>query len=68
MLYVWMPEGNAAWRWWVGDSTGLIALSEWQLADNWDALLSATAVNPQREVTVFFPSSSAQLLQRTMSR
>jgi len=68
MLYVWMPEGNAAWRWWVGDATGLIALSEWRLADNWDALLSATAVDPQREVTVFFPSSSAQLLQRNMSR
>lgn len=68
MLYVWMPEGNAAWRWWVGDATGLIALSEWQLADNWDALLSATAIEPQRDVTVFFPSSSAQLLQRTMSR
>lgn len=68
MLYVWMPEGNAAWRWWSGTSTGLIPLSDWQIAENWEALLTATAVNPQREVTVFFPTSSAQLLQRTMSR
>lgn len=68
MLYVWMPEGNAAWRWWIGESAEWIALSEWQIAENWEALLNATAVNPQRDVTVFFPSSSAQLLQRTMSR
>lgn len=69
MLYVWMPEGDAAWRWWVGmELAATMLLSEWQVADNWEALLTDTAVNPQREVTVFFPSSSAQLLQRSMSR
>ena len=69
MLYVWMPEGDAAWRWWVGtELAAMMLLSEWQVADNWEALLTDTAVNPQREVTVFFPSSSAQLLQRSMSR
>ena len=69
MLYVWMPEGDAAWRWWVGtELAATMLLSEWQVAGNWEALLADTAVNPQREVTVFFPSSSAQLLQRSMSR
>ncbi len=69
MLYVWMPEGHAAWRWWVGtDVTAVMSLSDWQIAENWEALLTATALTPQREVTVFFPTSSAQLLQRTMSR
>lgn len=69
MLYVWMPEGDAAWRWWIGmELATTMLLSEWQVADNWEALLTDTAVNPQREVTVFFPSSSAQLLQRSMSR
>ena len=69
MLYVWMPEGDAAWRWWIGiELAATMLLSEWQVADNWEALLTDTAVNPQREVTVFFPSSSAQLLQRSMSR
>lgn len=69
MLYVWMPEGHAAWRWWVGtELAATMPLSDWQVADNWETLLTDTAVNPQREVTVFFPSSSTQLLQRNMSR
>lgn len=69
MLYIWMPEGQAAWRWWAGDTTKQpIPLSEWHVAEHWDALLSATAATAQREVTVFFPTSSAQLLQRQMSR
>lgn len=68
MLYVWMPEGDAAWRWWVGSNAASIALTDWQVADNWEALLAGTAVTVQREVTVFFPTSSAQLLQLRMSR
>jgi general secretion pathway protein L len=60
MLYLWMPEGQAPWRW---RTTG-----EWHIADSWDALLAATAPEQLREVTVFFPTASAQLLRQPMSR
>jgi general secretion pathway protein L len=60
MLYIWMPEGSAAWRWRVA--------GEWQLAANLDALLQATHAENQKEVIVFFPTASAQVLQQPMSR
>lgn len=60
MLYIWMPEGDAAWRWRV---TG-----EWQVAANLDALLQATATENQKDAIVFFPTASTQLLQQPMTR
>lgn len=60
MLYIWMPEGDAAWRWRVA--------GEWQIAANLDALLQATASENQKDAIVFFPTASAQLLQQPMSR
>jgi general secretion pathway protein L len=83
MLYLWMPEyGNAsqdgttlvnAFRWRVGKSRssheGLKSASSiWQVAMGWDALLAATASEHVSEVTVFFPTSSVQMLRQTLSR
>lgn len=60
MLYLWMPEGQAAWRW---RTTG-----DWHAAADWDDLLAATALENVRDVTVFFPTTSAQLLRQPMTR
>ena len=60
MLYLWMPEGDAAWRWRVE--------GDWQLAANWDALLQATASENQKDVIVFFPTSKVQMLRQPMTR
>ncbi len=60
MLYLWMPEGDAAWRWRVD--------GDWQLAANWDALLQATAGENHKDVIVFFPSSKIQMLRQPMTR
>ncbi len=40
----------------------------WQTAIGWDALLAATASENVTEVTVFFPTSTVQMLRQTMSR
>lgn len=60
MLYLWMPEGDAAWRWRVD--------GDWQLAANWDALLQATASENLKDVIVFFPTSKIQMLRQPMTR
>lgn len=60
MLYIWMPEGDGAWRWRV---TG-----DWQVAANLDGLLQATKHENHKEAIVFFPTSSAQMLHQPMSR
>lgn len=60
MLYLWMPEGDAAWRWRVD--------GDWQSAANWDALLQATASGNHKDVIVFFPSSKVQMLRQPMTR
>jgi general secretion pathway protein L len=44
------------------------ASSIWQIAMGWDALLAATASEQISEVTVFFPTSSVQMLRQTLSR
>ena len=75
MLYLWMPQYGAmgqddatvnnTFRWRVSkphDEHG------WQTVRGWDALLAATAVENEQEVTVFFPTSSAQMLRHPMSR
>lgn len=71
MLYLWMPEGDAAWRW------RLNATEEWQLAANWDMLLQDIqqaaitekhSLEKAREAIVFFPTSSVQMLRQPMSR
>lgn len=62
MLYLWMPEGDAAWRWRVNPN------DYWQMAANWEALLQATAPENQTEAIVFFPTSSMQVLRQPMSR
>ena len=62
MLYLWMPEGDAAWRWRVN------ATDVWQTAANWDELLQATATENQKEAIVFFPTSSTQILRQPMTR
>ena len=61
MLYLWMPEGEAPWRWCL---TG----QPWQAASNWDELLQATSAHPVQEVSVFFPSSSALLVRQNLTR
>lgn len=60
MLYLWMPEGDAAWRWRVA--------GDWQYAANWDALLQATAAENHKDVMVFFPTSKVQMLRQPMTR
>lgn len=60
MLYLWMPEGDAAWRWRVD--------GDWQSAANWDALLQATASEHHKDVIVFFPTSKVQMLRQPMTR
>lgn len=62
MLYLWMPEGDAAWRWRVN------ATDVWQTAASWDELLQATATENQKEAMVFFPTSSTQILRQPMTR
>jgi|GEM_PF-95803 len=74
MLYLWVqartvqPDGTSAperLRWWVdGHST----IQSWQEVTGWDALLKATAALSIQEVTVFFPTSSVQMLQQPMSK
>ena len=52
MLYLWMPEGDAAWRWRVNAS------DNWHMAANWEALLQATASEDQKEAMCFSLSQS----------
>jgi len=40
----------------------------WKTAIGWDALLAATALEHVAEVTVFFPTASAQMLRQPLSR
>jgi general secretion pathway protein L len=61
MLYVWMPEGAAAWRWRTADQ-------DWQSAAQWEQLLQATASLNIKDVTVFFPTTSAQVVRLPMTR
>lgn len=61
MLYVWMPEGAAAWRWRTVDQ-------DWQSAPQWEQLLQATASLNIKDVTVFFPTTSAQMVRLPMTR
>lgn len=62
MLHLWMPEGDAAWRWRVN------AGDNWQMAANWEALLQATASEVQKEAIVFFPSNKVQMMRQMMTR
>ncbi|RYY79148.1 MAG: hypothetical protein EOO69_07720 [Moraxellaceae bacterium] len=62
MLYLWMPEGDAAWRWRVN------VTDVWHTAANWDELLQATSTEQQKEAIVFFPTSSTQILRQPMTR
>ena len=62
MLHLWMPEGDAAWRWRVS------AGDNWQMAANWEALLQATANDVQKEAIVFFPTNKAQMMRQMMTR
>ncbi|MBC7751404.1 MAG: hypothetical protein H7Z73_06750, partial [Candidatus Saccharibacteria bacterium] len=80
MLYLWMPEYGAigqdvssvtnTFRWRASKSNSSTPSSSegWQMAQGWDALLAATAPENEQEVTVFFPTSSVQMLRQTMSR
>ncbi len=82
MLYLWMPEygGVSAdgtsidqiFRWHTvnGDSEkdGSNSLEHWHTAVGWDALLAATAHEYIKDVMVFFPTASTQMLRQTMSR
>ncbi len=75
MLYLWMPEYVAisqdgssvanTFRWRITKPHGV---EGWQTALGWDALLAATAPENEQEVTVFFPTSSVQMLRQPMSR
>lgn len=62
MLHLWMPEGDAPWRWRVS------AGDNWQMAANWEALLQATANDAQKEAIVFFPTNKAQMMRQMMTR
>ena len=62
MLNLWMPEGDAPWRWRVS------AGDNWQMAANWEALLQATANDAQKEAIVFFPTNKAQMMRQMMTR
>lgn len=62
MLYLWMPEGDAAWRWRVNAS------DNWRMAANWEALLQDTASEDQKEAIVFFPTHQAQMMRQPMTR
>ncbi|XID74168.1 type II secretion system protein GspL [Alkanindiges sp. WGS2144] len=62
MLYIWMPEGDAAWRWRTNTH------DNWHAAANWESLLQDTASENQKEALVFFPTGSSQLLRQPMTR
>lgn len=62
MLHLWMPEGDAPWRWRVS------AGDNWQMAANWEALLQATANDAKKEAIVFFPTNKAQMMRQMMTR
>ena len=62
MLHLWMPEGDAPWRWRVS------AGDNWQMAANWEALLQATANDAQKEAIVFFSTNKAQMMRQMMTR
>lgn len=80
MLYLWMPEYGAisqdgssvtnTFRWHASKSNSSKphGVEGWQTAQGWDALLAATAPENEQEVTVFFPTSSVQMLRQPMSR
>lgn len=80
MLYLWMPEYGAisqdgssvtnTFRWHASKSNRFKphGVEGWQTAQGWDALLAATAPENEQEVTVFFPTSSVQMLRQPMSR
>lgn len=76
MLYLWMPERSTAdqavaqerFRWRTSHESSLSHSEGWQTALGWDALLAATAVTGEREVMVFFPTSSVQILRQSMSK
>ena len=75
MLYLWMPEYGGrsqdgvavanTFRWRLSKPHGV---EGWQTVHGWDALLAATATENEQEVTVFFPTSSVQMLRQPMSR
>lgn len=65
MLYVWMPEGAAPWRWRTNNTS---STDVWHVAQDWDELLSATAPEQPRDVTVFFPTASIQQVRVPMTR
>ncbi len=75
MLYLWMPEYGGrsqdgvavanTFRWRLSKPHGE---EGWQTVHGWDALLAATAPENEQEVTVFFPTSSVQMLRQPMSR
>lgn len=80
MLYLWMPEYGAnsqggsiaanTFRWQTSRSNSSKTDSSqgWKTVQGWDALLTATAPENEQEVTVFFPTSSVQMLRQPMSR
>lgn len=80
MLYLWMPEYGAIshdgslvtntfrWRASKSNSSKLHSVEGWQTAQGWDALLAATAPENETDVTIFFPTSSVQMLRQAMSR
>ncbi|GAC1374587.1 MAG: type II secretion system protein GspL [Aquirhabdus sp.] len=80
MLYLWMPEygvishegasvtSTFRWRASKPNSSKPLGVEGWQTVQGWDALLAATAAENEQEVTVFFPTSSVQMLRQPMSR
>jgi general secretion pathway protein L len=83
MLYLWMSEHAKAsadgtrvdqtFRWHTSNSSSEKDqshqnLEHWQTAKGWDALLAATAHENIKDVMVFFPTASTQMLRQTMSR
>lgn len=65
MLYLWMPEGEGAWRWCnaSGAAEGL-----WQTAQTWNELLQETTLEKSSQACVFFPSSALQISRHALSR
>ncbi len=69
-LFLWLPVQQmpealpVAWRW----RTARQPLGVWQQSLTWEALLKDTASESIRDVVLFFPTSSGQLLRQNLSR
>lgn len=60
MLHLWIPEGQGAWHWSVGQA--------WQRAESLEQLLTQITPEQHQQAVAYFPSRDIQLLQLSFSK